>query len=121
MTGGLTWDQDFEEVSEPAAAAANDECHDDANSAAEGASSSSESDGSGAGPRPPRLLYPPSAPAGTSFTRHLKSRVCHLKKDGYVRRLMCGRPITQAYGSPGLMRYDTGVCSQCLRAAAADR
>ena len=34
---------------------------------------------------------------------------------------MCGRPITQAYGSPGLMRYATGVCSQCLRATAADR
>ena len=120
--GGVAWDQDLEEVSEPAAAATPAGGGGEANSSEdEGASSSSESDGSGAGPRPPRLLYPPTAPDGTSFTRHLKSRVCRLKKDGYVRRLMCGRPVTSAYGSPGLMRYDTSVCSQCLRAAAADR
>ena len=85
----------------------------------EGGSSSSESDGSGAGPRPRRLLHPPVAPTGTSFIRHAKSRVCHLRKDGYVRRLMCGRPISQAYVAPGLMRYDTGVCSQSVRSAAA--
>ena len=60
-----------------------------------------QSDGSGAGPRLPKFLLPPTAPAGTSFIRHLKSRVCQLKKDDYVRRPMCGRPITQAYGPPG--------------------
>ncbi|CAE7901512.1 unnamed protein product, partial [Symbiodinium necroappetens] len=72
---GVAWDQDLEDVSEPAAAVGQPDEGCDANSsAAEGASSSSESDGSGAGPMPPRLLYPPTAPAGTSFTRHLKSR-----------------------------------------------
>ncbi|CAE7887274.1 unnamed protein product, partial [Symbiodinium necroappetens] len=49
---GIAWDQDLEGVSEPAAVAAPADDGGDANSsAAEGASSSSESDGSGAGPR----------------------------------------------------------------------
>ena len=82
-------------------------------------SSSDESEQSSGPPAPARLFYPPTPPEGCHFLQHVKSKTLHIIQDQNVRILECGRQVTSAYTRDFQTRWDSSVCSNCLKHVAA--
>ena len=81
-------------------------------------SSSDESEQSSEPPAPPRLFLPPTPPEGYHFLQHSKSKTLHIIQDHRVRILECGRKVTEAYTREFQTRWDSSVCSNCLKQSA---
>ena len=81
-------------------------------------SSSDESEQSSAQPAQPRLFLPPTPPDGCHFLQHSKSKTLHIIQDHRVRILECGRKVTDAYTRDFQTRWDSSVCSNCLKQTA---
>ena len=85
-------------------------------------SSSDESEQSCEPPAPARLFHPPKPPDGHYFLQHSKSKTIHIIQDHRNRILECGRQVTDAYTRDFQTRWDSSVCSHCLkRTAGLDR
>ena len=82
-------------------------------------SSSDESEQMPEPPAPARLFRPPSPPEGCHFLQHGKSKTLHIIQDQNVRILECGRQVTNAYTRDFQTRWDSSVCSNCLKHVAA--
>jgi len=81
-------------------------------------SSSDESEQLSEPPAPPRLFLPPTPPGGCHFLQHSKSKTLHIIQDHRVRILECGRKVTEAYTREFQTRWDSSVCSNCLKQSA---
>ena len=81
-------------------------------------SSSDESEQSSEPPAPPRLFMPPTPPEGCHFLQHSKSKTLHIIQDHRERILECGRKVTDAYTRDLQTRWDSSVCSNCLKQTA---
>ena len=66
----------------------------------------------------PRKFYPPVAPAGHVFVKHVKSKMHHYLADGMQNVLVCGRTKTAVYELATELRYDSAVCHSCQAAVA---
>ena len=66
----------------------------------------------------PRKFYPPVAPAGHVFVKHVKSKMHHYLADGMQNVLVCGRTKTAVYELATELRYDSAVCHLCQAAVA---
>ena len=74
----------------------------------DGSESSTESTSSNDAEVPLNVVQVPVAPDGTKFLRRKKSRMCHLLRDGDVRRLLCGRAVSDFYIPAGLILLHSG-------------
>ena len=82
-------------------------------------SSSDESEQSVSPPAPARVFYPPTPPEGCHFLQHVKSKTLHIIQDQNRKILECGRQVTSAYTRDFQTRWDSSVCSNCLKHVAA--
>ena len=78
-------------------------------------SSSDESEQSSEPPAPARLFHPPTPPDGCYFLQHSKSKTLHIIPNHRNRILECGRQVTDAYTRDFQTRWDSSVCSHCLK------
>lgn len=78
-------------------------------------SSSDESEQSCGPPAPARLFHPPVPPDGCYFLQHSKSKTLHIIQNHRNRILECGRQVTDAYTRDFQTRWDSSVCSNCLK------
>ena len=81
-------------------------------------SSSDESEQVVEQPAPARLFHPPVPPDGCQFVQHSKSKTLHIIPDHRTKILECGRQVTDAYTRDFRTRWDSSVCSNCLKRTA---
>ena len=81
-------------------------------------SSSDESEQQCEPPEPARLFHPPKPPEGFYFLQHSKSKTIHIIQNDRIRILECGRKVTDAYTRDFQTRWDSSVCSNCLKRTA---
>ena len=80
-------------------------------------SSSDESEQPCDPPEPARLFHPPVPPEGCYFLQHSKSKTLHIIPNHREKILECGRQVTSAYTKNFQTRWDSSVCSNCLKTA----
>lgn len=81
-------------------------------------SSSDESEQICEPPEPARLFHPPVPPEGCHFLQPSKSKTLHIIPNHREKILECGRQVTSAYIRDFQTRWDSLVCSNCLKRVA---